>query len=71
MRGMANSIAATSNWCANFILTAMFLPITATATGKVYAFMFLGVSSIAAYLFVFKMVAETKGKSMEECVRLF
>ncbi|KAG6550528.1 hypothetical protein Mapa_007897 [Marchantia paleacea] len=64
-RGVCGGIAATANWCANLVVTQSFLTLT-TAIGTSYTFLLLGGISIAALLFVFLFVPETKGLSFEE-----
>ncbi|BBN13884.1 MFS transporter, SP family, solute carrier family 2 (myo-inositol transporter), member 13 [Marchantia polymorpha subsp. ruderalis] len=65
LRGVCGGIAATANWCANLIVTQSFLTLT-TAIGTSYTFLLLGGISIAALLFVFLFVPETKGLSFQE-----
>lgn len=70
LRGIANSITTTTNWLFNYLLSAIFLIITSTEAGKLISYTILGLSCFVAYYFVYLYVPETKGCSLDECVRL-
>ncbi|CAG8492747.1 3671_t:CDS:10 [Ambispora leptoticha] len=70
IRGRATGIATATNWICNLVVAVSFLPltelITTTGTFWVYALiMTLG------WIFVFKFVPETAGKSLEEVQTIF
>ena len=66
--GIGNSLATSSNWLSNFLVSSFFLTITNTDAGKVYAYLILCGFSIAAWVFVFYLVPETKGFTIQENV---
>ena len=66
--GTGNSLATSSNWLSNFIVSSFFLTITSTDAGKVYAYLILCAFSIGAWIFVFFLVPETKGFTIKENV---
>ena len=70
VRGRAMSIANTALWVASFVLTATFLSLAraVTITG---AFCVYSVMCVFTFLLVWKLVPETKGKSLEEIERLW
>lgn len=59
--GMANSLAAATNWLCNFIVSSLFLSILNRDSGKVYAFLILAAFALGAWIFVYLMLPETKG----------
>lgn len=59
--GMANSLAAATNWLGNFLVSSIFLSILNTKSGKVYAFLILAGFSLTAWLFIYYLLPETKG----------
>ena len=65
IRGSAMSVAAICNWGSNFIV-ALLLPVLLAARGGAGAFWLFAVIGVVAWLFVFFMVPETKGRSLEE-----
>ncbi|UYV66331.1 SLC2A4 [Cordylochernes scorpioides] len=68
-RPLATSIAVTVNWCANFLVGLVFLPLKNMMEGYV----FLIFSSFLAifWIFTYKRVPETKNKSPEELAAIF
>ena len=62
--GIANSIATASNWLSNFIVSSVFLTITETKPGKVYAYLILAFFSVFAWIFIYLLVPETKGNKI-------
>ena len=63
IRGKAIAIAVAAQWIFNFIVSATFpylLALNSTFTYALY-----GVMSVLSALFVWKMVPETKGKTLE------
>ena len=65
IRGRAMSIGTIANWGANLIVAVTFLTLT-QVLGKSATFWLYGAISIAAWLFAFFLVPETKGKTLEQ-----
>jgi sugar porter (SP) family MFS transporter len=65
VRGRAMSVGTVANWGANLIVALSFLTLT-QVLGKPATFGLYGIVSIGAWLFVFFLVPETKGKSLEQ-----
>ena len=65
IRGSAMSVAALCNWGSNF-LVALTFPILLAALGGAGAFWLFAVLGIVAWFFVWFLVPETKGRSLEE-----
>jgi len=65
IRGRAMSVGTVANWSANLIVAVSFLTLT-HSLGKAVTFWLFGVISIAAWLFAFFLVPETKGKTLEQ-----
>src|SRR5215831_3851569 len=65
VRGRAMSIATVCLWCGTLIVTLTFLSLVNlfTAPG---AFVVYAIVSVAAFLFIWRVVPETKGISLEE-----
>ncbi|XP_054160485.1 solute carrier family 2, facilitated glucose transporter member 1-like isoform X1 [Oppia nitens] len=68
-RAMATSIAVSVNWTANFVVGLAFLPLQETMGG--YVFVIFTVLLALFWLFVYKKVPETKGKTVEEIAAAF
>eukprot|EP00250_Pteridium_aquilinum_P016762 c23282_g2_i1 orf=216-1325(-) len=69
-RGVCGGMAAMSNWISNLIVSESFLSLT-EAVGTSITFLIFGVIALAALIFVWWFVPETKGLSFEEVDRLF
>lgn len=65
IRGRAMSVGTVANWGGNLAVALTFLTLT-HGLGKAGTFWLFGVVSIAAWLFAFFMVPETKGKTLEQ-----
>jgi SP family galactose:H+ symporter-like MFS transporter len=65
VRGRAMSIGTIANWGANLIVALTFLTLTQWL-GQAATFWLYGVISIAAWIFSFLLVPETKGTSLEQ-----
>lgn len=63
-RGLATSIAVGVNWLANFIVGLTFLPLKDLLGNSV--FLFYTVLLLIFWVYTYKRVPETKGKSVEE-----
>eukprot|EP01102_Stenamoeba_stenopodia_P013828 TRINITY_DN4532_c0_g1_i1.p1 TRINITY_DN4532_c0_g1~~TRINITY_DN4532_c0_g1_i1.p1 ORF type:complete len:376 (-),score=70.16 TRINITY_DN4532_c0_g1_i1:154-1281(-) len=64
-RAIGGSIASTSNWISNLIVSATFLHLIETA-GATGAFLVYALIAVFAFEFVYFIVPETKGLSLEE-----
>ena len=64
-RGAASAISTSLSWTASFILTNQFAALQATV-GAYGAFWLFAFFCCLGTMFVFKMVPETKGKSLED-----
>jgi sugar porter (SP) family MFS transporter len=65
MRGSAMSIAALCNWGSNFIVALIF-PVLLATFGGAGSFWLFAALGIVAWIFVYFMVPETKGRTLEE-----
>jgi len=65
IRGRAMSVGTIANWGANLIVALSFLTLT-QVLGKPATFWLYGGVTIAAWLFAFFLVPETKGKTLEQ-----
>ncbi len=64
-RGSALAVAGMSNWSANFIV-AMTFPVMLTNLGLGFSYGVYAIFGIVAFIFVFRYVNETKGRTLEE-----
>jgi SP family galactose:H+ symporter-like MFS transporter len=65
IRGLAMSMATLANWGANLVVALTFLTMI-HALGRAPTFWGYGVLGIAAWLFAYFLVPETKGRTLEE-----
>lgn len=65
IRGRATAIASMSLWAADYIVSQSFPPMLNSA-GPAMTFWIFGVLSVVTFLFTWRVVPETKGKSLEE-----
>ena len=65
IRNSAEGIAATFNWGANLVVTLTFLTLV-EQLGPSLTFWFYGVCAIAAGIFSYYFVPETKGRTLED-----
>jgi MFS transporter, SP family, galactose:H+ symporter len=65
LRGRAMSLATVANWSFNLIVAATFLDLVGTL-GSAGAFLVYAVLSVAALVFIARLVPETKGRSLEQ-----
>ncbi|SCL76549.1 Galactose transporter [Methanoculleus chikugoensis] len=70
VRGLAMSLATVTNWTANFLIAATFLSLV-DLIGESGVFLLYAVVALLAWLFVFKLVPETKGLSLEQIEAYF
>ena len=64
-RGAGTGLSSLSNWGANFVVAQAFLPLVGLV-GRTPVFWGLGVICILAGVFIYFIVPETKGRSLEE-----
>ena len=65
VRGRAMSVATVCLWCGILLVTLTFLTLVNTLTAP-GAFLLYATVSIAAFLFVWRAVPETPGRTLEE-----
>jgi MFS transporter, SP family, arabinose:H+ symporter len=65
IRGKATAIAAMALWAADYVVSQSFPPLLSTA-GPASTFWLFGVMSLITLVFTWRLVPETKGKSLEE-----
>lgn len=78
IRSAAVAIAVAFQWIFNFIVSSTFVPMYNMSMGDMgdkfghcFVYALYGVICILAALFVYKLVPETKGKSLEDMTRLW
>jgi SP family xylose:H+ symportor-like MFS transporter len=64
IRGRAIAIAVAVQWAANYFISSTYPAMLEFSGGLTYCF--YGLMSILSFIFVWKMVPETKGKTLEE-----
>ncbi|MDR2056860.1 MAG: D-xylose transporter XylE [Dysgonamonadaceae bacterium] len=64
IRGQAVAIAVAAQWAANYFISSTYPPMMEFSGGITYGF--YGLMAILSAVFVWKMVPETKGKSLEQ-----
>ena len=69
IRGRALAIAVAAQWTANYLISSTYPPMMEFSGGLTYGF--YGLMSVLSALFVWKMVPETKGKSLESIEKLW
>lgn len=69
IRGQAVAIAVAAQWTANYLVSSISLPMMVSYSHLTYAF--FGIMSFLSFVFVWKMVPETKGKTLEEMEKLW
>lgn len=78
IRGAAVAVAVAFQWIFNFIVSSTFLPMynmnvgdMGVKFGHMFVYGLYGLICIAAAIFVWKMVPETKGRTLEDMTRLW
>ena len=78
IRGGAVAIAVAFQWIFNFIVSSTFVPMynmelgsMGESFGHMFAYLLYGILCIVAALFVWKLVPETRGKTLEDMNRLW
>lgn len=64
IRGQAVAIAVAAQWAANFLISSTYPPMMVFS--PVFTYAFYGTMAVLSALFVWKMVPETKGKTLEQ-----
>jgi MFS transporter, SP family, xylose:H+ symportor len=64
IRGRAVAVAVAAQWAANYFISSTYPSMMEFSGGMTYGF--YGLMSILSFFFVWKMVPETKGKTVEE-----
>jgi SP family xylose:H+ symportor-like MFS transporter len=64
IRGQAVAIAVAAQWAANYLISSTYPPMMEFSSALTYGF--YGLMAVLSALFVWKMVPETKRKSLEE-----
>jgi uncharacterized membrane protein YjfL (UPF0719 family) len=68
LTGTAMSLATATNFFGNFIVVALFLSLIESDEGKVYTWGIFAGFTLLAFLFVYFLLPETKGKKIEDNV---
>jgi SP family xylose:H+ symportor-like MFS transporter len=78
IRGAAVAVAVAFQWIFNFIVSSTFVPMYNMSLGDmgdrfghIFAYALYGIMCLAAAFFVWKLVPETKGKTLEDMTRLW
>jgi SP family xylose:H+ symportor-like MFS transporter len=69
IRGKAVAVAVAAQWTANYFISSTYPAMMEFSSGLTY--WFYGLMSILSFFFVWKMVPETKGKTLEEMEHLW
>lgn len=65
--GTAQSIAASSNWIANFAVSEVFKIITSISlVAEIIMYLVLGLFAILTFIFVWYFMTETAGKQIDQ-----
>ena len=71
LRSVANSVSTATNWVFNIIVSMTFLTVTSSGGGQVAAWLIYAGFSVAAWVWVFALLPETKGCTLQEILGLF
>ena len=69
IRSQATAIAVAFQWISNFVVSATFVPLYNYS--HVLAYGLYGLIGVVAAIFVWKLVPETKGKTLEEITNIW
>lgn len=69
IRGKAVAIAVAAQWIANFLISSTFPYLV--GVNEAFTYSLYGIMSILSAIFVYKIVPETKGKTLEQMVALW
>ncbi|MHB8412924.1 MAG: sugar porter family MFS transporter [Candidatus Acidiferrales bacterium] len=65
IRGRAMGVATVANWGSNLIVALTFLSLL-HVLGRPWTFWLYGIVGVVAWIFVYRLVPETKGRTLEE-----
>ncbi|MFR9649527.1 MAG: D-xylose transporter XylE [Rikenellaceae bacterium] len=69
IRGKAVAIAVATQWVANYLVSSTFIPLSEWSLGSTY--MLYALFSLLSIIFVWRLVPETKGKTLEDMTALW
>ena len=69
-RSLGNSLATSTNWAFNLLISMTFLTLTETITKQGAFYLYTGIALLGFFTFLW-LLPETKGKSLEEVEQLF
>ena len=69
IRGKAVAVAVAAQWAANYFISSTYPAMMEFSGGLTYSF--YGLMSVLSFIFVWKLVPETKGKTLEEMQKLW
>jgi SP family xylose:H+ symportor-like MFS transporter len=69
IRGRAVAVAVVAQWAANYLISSTYPAMMEFSGGMTYGF--YGLMSVLSAIFVWRMVPETKGKTLEEMEKLW
>ena len=69
-RSLGNSLATSTNWALNLLVSMTFLSLTEAITKQGTFYMYTGIALVGFLIFL-KILPETRGKSLEEMEQLF
>ncbi|MCL2097404.1 MAG: D-xylose transporter XylE [Bacteroidales bacterium] len=69
IRGQAVAIAVAAQWAANYLISSTYPPMMELSSALTYGF--YGVMAVLSAIFVWRMVPETKGKTLEAMEKLW
>ena len=70
VRGRAVAVATALNWAAAFVVSQFFLSLV-NFIGEAQTFWLFALFCVAAFVWIYARVPETKGRSLEEIERLW
>lgn len=70
IRGGAVAVAVAFQWISNWIVSTSFVPLS-NSMGFLFTYAMYGVACVIAAVFVWKLVPETKGKTLEDMTKLW
>ncbi len=69
IRGKAVAIAVATQWVANYLVSSTFIPLSEWSLGSTY--LLYAFFSLLSIIFVWRLVPETKGKTLEDMTALW
>jgi len=70
LRGRGTSMAITTNWLTNYVISQFFLGAVFTPIGEILTFLSFSLICGLCWIFIYTLLPETKGKSIEKNVRV-